>query len=839
MWAKKPKSDEAVVSGITLDVMRIEACARKKRCTVASGPMQLDLLELADGKVDFANQVLLPERTRELRLVLGENNTITVDGESFPLTVPSGQTSGLKLKGRKAFGKEGGFLSGLTLDLNLRKQLVVQAKKVRHKEKGRHGKKKVSYVYSYKLKPVIKVATAEVAPLTEDNIAAVVAMPNEENEIKIGESFSLVIPAGAVATPMVISVKETKYTVEVMDEDTGEVVEKPALSSNYELSPDGAEFDEPLVVTLPYSPETLPSEVSEYDLAVYLDAEKIPTDINTMSKTATADVWHFTNVTVSSPQATGNFVFPFDNERNDVWQLCQGYNTPKISHGSATYPNLIHAFDFAYGTGNLGATGCWAKEWGKNDYASEDKTVVAPADGIIIKNSGDITVFQLKVPVSNGHGKQIKCIRLGHIKSNSARMKADPKIELAQGTLIGKLSSPTVSAGKYAHLHMAAYATTNCTGVTVPFGTVFGSGYPDFSSNGSKHQWHGTEIPAGGSQPTTCPNGDGLYCGGAVSRDMNTLYRCTDGVYSVEEQCSDGCQTMSSGTNDQCRQVQASCPSGNGLYCGGTVSRDANTLYRCTDGVYSVEEQCSDGCETMPSGTNDQCKDVVLSVVNSITPSNTTLDSLTVFTVLGTDLPSTLAFWIEECENVTYVGGNSAAQQFSCTPRWTIGTKNGVIKDNVGGNVLYNFTVNVSAATPGTCTSGPQTMVWQGLEWQRCDDNWAYTYEAAIDYCEGLILDGYSDWRLPTKDELKSLVVCSNGTPTPLADDYGTPSHCGDGNSAPYNKPTIDSSFVGQINSYWSSTEYNATAAWEVNFGSGWSHHTMPKLVQNAVRCVR
>lgn len=30
VWAKKPKSDEAVVSGITLDVMRIEACARKK-----------------------------------------------------------------------------------------------------------------------------------------------------------------------------------------------------------------------------------------------------------------------------------------------------------------------------------------------------------------------------------------------------------------------------------------------------------------------------------------------------------------------------------------------------------------------------------------------------------------------------------------------------------------------------------------------------------------------------------------------------------------------------------------------------------------------------------------
>lgn len=223
VWAKKPKSDEAVVSGITLDVMRIEACARKKRCTVASGPMQLDLLELADGKVDFANQVLLPERTRELRLVLGENNTITVDGESFPLTVPSGQTSGLKLKGRKAFGKEGGFLSGLTLDLNLRKQLVVQAKKVRHKEKGRHGKKKVSYVYSYKLKPVIKVATAEVEQLPE-NMAAVVALPDEDAILNLGDDSSIFIPAGAVSETTIISATPRQFFIEVTNPTTGDTL---------------------------------------------------------------------------------------------------------------------------------------------------------------------------------------------------------------------------------------------------------------------------------------------------------------------------------------------------------------------------------------------------------------------------------------------------------------------------------------------------------------------------------------------------------------------------------------------------------------------------------------
>ncbi|CAK8711891.1 hypothetical protein GMJAKD_01135 [Candidatus Electrothrix aarhusensis] len=286
------KFDEGTVSAINLDVLRIEACASGKGCIAASGPMQLDLLELADGKVDFANKVLLPEKTQYLQLMFGDNSTITVGDELFPLSVPGGTKSGLKLKGRKAFGKEGGFLTSLELQLKLRKKIVVQRNKIRSKDKGQ--RRQVSYVYSYKLKPVIRVESAEITPMTEDT-PAVVAMPDEDNEITIGDNFSLVIPAGAVSAPMVISVKEKKFTVEVTDEETGEVVEKPALSSSYELSPDGAEFGEPLVTTIPYNPDTLSPDISEYDLAVYLDGERIPTDINTISKTATADVWHFTS----------------------------------------------------------------------------------------------------------------------------------------------------------------------------------------------------------------------------------------------------------------------------------------------------------------------------------------------------------------------------------------------------------------------------------------------------------------------------------------------------------------------------------------------------------------
>ena len=47
--------------------------------------------------------------------------------------------------------------------------------------------------------------------------------------------------------------------------------------------------------------------------------------------------------------------------------------------------------------------------------------------------------------------------------------------------------------------------------------------------------------------------GDGLYCGGDyVSGDASTLYQCSSGTLSVYQACANGCQVMSSGTNDQC-----------------------------------------------------------------------------------------------------------------------------------------------------------------------------------------------------------------------------------------------------------------------------------------------
>jgi hypothetical protein len=45
-----------------------------------------------------------------------------------------------------------------------------------------------------------------------------------------------------------------------------------------------------------------------------------------------------------------------------------------------------------------------------------------------------------------------------------------------------------------------------------------------------------------------------------------------------------------------------------------------------------------------------------------------------------------------------------------------------------------------------------------GLQWQRADDGVARSWEAALAHCSALVLDGHTDWRLPTAKELQSIV---------------------------------------------------------------------------------
>jgi len=113
---------------------------------------------------------------------------------------------------------------------------------------------------------------------------------------------------------------------------------------------------------------------------------------------------------------------------------------------------------------------------------------------------------------------------------------------------------------------------------------------------------------------------------------------------------------------------------------------------------------------------------------------------------------------------------------------------------------------------------GTVTDTKTGLMWQQ-DEAGAMSFEDALTYSEDLQLADHSDWRLPNRNELQSLL------------DYSK------------NNPAIDTvAFPGAMSSYyWSSTtvvDYQGFA-WRVEFGSGYVHSGSYKSTSRYVRAVR
>ena len=102
------------------------------------------------------------------------------------------------------------------------------------------------------------------------------------------------------------------------------------------------------------------------------------------------------------------------------------------------------------------------------------------------------------------------------------------------------------------------------------------------------------------------------------------------------------------------------------------------------------------------------------------------------------------------------------------------------------------------------------------LMWKQASETGEYTWDAAMaKFGKNVSFAGYDDWRMPTKEELKTLV---------------DKTHC----------PTIDPTAFPNTQStwYWSSTARDTSNAWYVNFSNGndyWSN----RYVGNHVRLVR
>ena len=100
-----------------------------------------------------------------------------------------------------------------------------------------------------------------------------------------------------------------------------------------------------------------------------------------------------------------------------------------------------------------------------------------------------------------------------------------------------------------------------------------------------------------------------------------------------------------------------------------------------------------------------------------------------------------------------------------------------------------------------------------GLMWAKnANINGTKSWEEALTYCNDLTIDTYTDWRLPNRFELESLLDLAYSNPA-LSNDAGTGPQSGG-----------SSSFTGvQSGYYWSSTTpmISTGAAWVVSLGGG------------------
>lgn len=147
-----------------------------------------DLLELTAGvNVLLYDGEVQAGKISQIRLILGEENSIVVNGETHPLATPSAQQSGLKIQVNKTL--EPGILYDFLLDFDVDKSIVVQ---------GNGG---------YSLKPVIRATTqaesgAISGKILPPGIITMITAENNDSTIStyanpLGEFLLSGVPDGA------------------------------------------------------------------------------------------------------------------------------------------------------------------------------------------------------------------------------------------------------------------------------------------------------------------------------------------------------------------------------------------------------------------------------------------------------------------------------------------------------------------------------------------------------------------------------------------------------------------------------------------------------------------
>ena len=166
---------------VNIDIQEVRVHTNDDNSESGSGWESLDitpgvynLLEFTNGLDTLLGSVEVPEgKVSQIRLVLGNNNSIKVDGQTYNLSTPSAQQSGLKLNVHQEV--RGGITYRFLLDFDAAKSIVLTG------------------AGTYKLKPVIRVITEATSGAIKGSVSNPLASPAVYaivNQDTLGTSFA-------------------------------------------------------------------------------------------------------------------------------------------------------------------------------------------------------------------------------------------------------------------------------------------------------------------------------------------------------------------------------------------------------------------------------------------------------------------------------------------------------------------------------------------------------------------------------------------------------------------------------------------------------------------------
>jgi hypothetical protein len=322
------------------------------------------------------------------------------------------------------------------------------------------------------------------------------------------------------------------------------------------------------------------------------------------------------------------------------------------------------------------------------------------------------------------------------------------------------------------------------------------------------------------------PDGCGDTCGEC---DGDTPF-CENGVCVSD--CENDCTDKECG-DDGCGGSCGTCYYG--YVCVDNVCRCSPDC----QGKECGDDGCGGRCGTCQVGwgcLDNACAEGALGFHDLTYPDQIYRDTVVEFTITGSNLPDTLEaeFSDAPAEGPTWTKQEQTEQVFTALFKM-MGDNTVMLRADPGGETLFQGDFVVDDEPDDLyCPFGTSIChdAVNGLEWVLIDLCHRTKWNFANDKCQDLSWEGNDDWRLPTREELSSLVTGCSLPPCP----YGE----GPGDDGMYSPQVIDF-----FSAYWTSTTAPGENPdwrpyyWVVDFSNGTTSAEPHAETRAECRCVR